>query len=762
MSVRAAAAVRAAAVAMTAVLVLGQAGSAAGGRVAPAKIVPPDFASSTFTDAGQATPRQFQVADFNGDGHQDVAEGLFSRDGVNVLLGDGDGHFSAPVVTPLPVSGGSAYWLAAGDFDLDGRQDLAELGFNDSGAEFRILLGKGNGHFSVGRSLEPVQGRIVAGDLNEDGRPDLVVDDTETNDRQEVWLNRGDGRFRHAHDYGFSGDDVRLADLNGDGHLDLLWSFGRMLVRLGTGRGTFGQLIDNVDPGHRLSGDDFTVADFDEDGIPDVAMDTASAGKIQVGLGDGAGHFRPFREYADLAYETISIAAADFTGDGHVDLVTSGDFNFGGVEDVFTMLQGRGDGTFGRTTRWVAGGHALTVGEFNEDGKPDLVSDNDYRLFTFVTLNAGGGFFRVPQAYTTEAVSTIMRSGDLDGDGRPDLVFPFAGSLESHLNDNGKAFGPARVTTGANGDFLSLALGDLNGDGTLDAVGGSFSPGNIEPFLGDGSGLFAAAPVRNNGSNSAVLSLAIGDVTSDGKPDVISNTVGQLSILPGKGNGRFGAALHSGQAGPNQEATLLDDFAGDAETDVVSVVRLGSADDADTAVFVNRGHGDGSFDVVQRVDVDTNASSAAAGDLNGDGRPDLAVVGAGGSHTGRTGLFVFLNGPSGFEASPAFYGAGETDVALADFNLDGALDIATTCILPDCPDNAQFAVYAGDGSGTLRGPELFLPAHFSYRVAAGLFTADRKPDIVLLTPSSPRSEFALYVNTTDVPGSGLRPARTEG
>jgi hypothetical protein len=720
------------------------AGNAAASPSAQRAPVRPRFAAPTFTDAGQATPRQYQIADFDGDGNLDVAEALFARDGLNVLLGDGAGHFSAPVITALPDNA-SPSWLAAADFDGDGTQDVAEVGFSTSG-ELRVLLGKGDGTFTVGKNLEAVEGKVAAGDLNEDGRPDLVVDNTDL-DRQEIWLNRGDGRFRHAHDYSFGGDDLQLADVDGDHHLDVLWSFGRMLVRLGTGHGTFGTLIDNHDPNHELSGLDFTLADFDEDGNVDVAMDTASAGKVQVGLGDGAGHFTPFREYEGLAYETISIASADFTGDGHVDIVTSGDFNFGGVEDVFTMLQGKGNGTFGRTTRWVAGGHALTVGDIDADGRPDLVSDNDYRLFTFVTMNAGNGFFAAPQDYTTESVSTIMRSGDLNGDGRLDLVFPFGGSLEARLNSGGKSFRDAKISSGMGPEILSLALGDLNGDGKLDAVAGSFSTGNIESFLGDGTGRFSPVQVRNNGSNSAVLSLAIGDVTGDGTADVVSNTVGQLSILPGKGNGRFGDPLHSGQAGPNQEATLLHDFVGGQAADVVSVIRIGSADDASTAIYVNRGHGDGTFEVSQEIDIDTNAASAAAGDLNGDGRPDLAVVGARGSHTGRTGLYVVLNTPGGFTA-PVFYPDGETDVALADFNGDGSTDVATTCILPDCPDDAQFIVYPNRGNGTLAAPAVFLPAHFSFRIAAGRFTSDGKPDVVLLTPSSPQSEFALYVNTT--------------
>jgi hypothetical protein len=89
-------------------------------------------------------------------------------------------------------------------------------------------------------------------------------------------------------------------------------------------------------------------------------------------------------------------------------------------------------------------------------------------------------------------------------------------------------------------------------------------------------------------------------------------------------------------------------------------------------------------------------------------------------------------------------------VALADFNKDGSLDVATTCILPDCPDNAQFIVYANRGNGSLTAPAVFLPAHFSFRIAADQFSADGKPDVVLLTPSAPRSEFGLYVNTTRV------------
>jgi hypothetical protein len=81
--------------------------------------------------------------------------------------------------------------------------------------------------------------------------------------------------------------------------------------------------------------------------------------------------------------------------------------------------------------------------------------------------------------------------------------------------------------------------------------------------------------------------------------------------------------------------------------------------------------------------------------------------------------------------------------------------VATTCFFGDCPNDAQFSVYANRGDGSLVAPVRFQPVHFSYRIAAAKFSNDGKPDVVLLTPTEPRSEFALYVCSDLSPPSGV-------
>ena len=718
------------------------AGSAPAGRAATA-VVRPQFTEPNIENAGEAAPQQFQIADFNNDGKNDIAEAIMARDGANILLGDGKGGFSDPLLTSLGP-GGSPYWIAAADFNRDGKIDLAALVFTNSGSELRVLLGKGDGTFDVGPDLGSTADRLRAGDLNEDGKPDLAVLDGH-NDRIQIYLGKGDGSFRKPTAYFFAGDDLQLGDVNGDGHLDIAWSFGRPLVRLGNGDGTFGDFIDNPDPNHRLAGINFTLADFDEDGTLDIAMDTGSPGKVQVGLGTGDGHFTPFAQYEDVAYQTWGIAAADFTGDGHLDIVTSGDPYFA-TNDLFTLLPGRGNGRFGTSTKWVGGGSGFEVGLLDGDDLPDVVTDDGIAHRVFPTLNAGGGFFRTPQAYFAGGPGTIVLDGDVTGDGRPDVIIPYNGTIGVQANAGGKGFKAPIASPGAD-TILSLALADFDGDGRLDAAAGSFPNTNVYVFRGQGNGHFDAPQGYGNGSGAAVLGVAAGDVDGDGKPDVVSNTFDKLSVLRGKGDGTFEAPIQSGAAGGFQVETLLGQFTGDASLDAVSVVQTGTDDDAETLLLLNRGKGDGTFQLAGSLAVDTNATTAHAADLNDDGRLDVTLVGDRGNHTGRTGLFVVRMRSAGF-GTPAYYGVGETGLALADFNGDGSIDVITSCPFGACQGGIQLATYVNRGGGVLAGPFPVTPVGAPYALAAAKFTRDGKPDFVQLLLGGSLSAFAFYVNVT--------------
>ena len=124
-------------------------------------------------------------------------------------------------------------------------------------------------------------------------------------------------------------------------------------------------------------------------------------------------------------------------------------------------------------------------------------------------------------------------------------------------------------------------------------------------------------------------------------------------------------------------ATLLGDVTGDGMTDVVAVIETGNTDFASSLVLVDAGAGDGTFSLAQSVDLPTNAADAEIGDLTGDGRAEIGVVGTRGSDGGETGLFVLANA-AGMLGKAARYDTGSAEVVFADFNGDGSLDAVAT------------------------------------------------------------------------------------
>jgi hypothetical protein len=259
-------------------------------------------------------------------------------------------------------------------------------------------------------------------------------------------------------------------------------------------------------------------------------------------------------------------------------------------------------------------------------------------------------------------------------------------------------------------------------------------------LLGQGDGRFTNLAEYNTDTNASNVSIAVADVTNDGNLDIICHALATLAVLPGTGNGTFGAPILSGNSTPSQTDTLVADFTGDGDLDVVAVIRTGGEDFGSGDLRLEEGAGNGTFTLVQTRSFDGNPGGAVVANLNGDARPDVAVTGTRGSNGGRTGLRVSLNangslGPIVFYAFPPFpFG----DLDAADFDLDGDVDLAGTGL-------ASLAVALNDGSGTFTGVAEFI-ASGGTRLA-GDFTGDGKPDVlVLLQTNLPM--LALYVNTT--------------
>lgn len=324
---------------------------------------------------------------------------------------------------------------------------------------------------------------IVGGDFNNDGKFDIIV---ASGPNVYVLAGNGDGSFGSAQGSNGPANSVitgiHVADINGDGKQDLIingkrGTTGIVATMLGNGDGSFQAPVETDFTGAASSS--VIVGDFNKDGILDVALINASYVKVLAGNGDGT-----FRALAPTFFSTYSgrdgVAAADFNGDGNLDLVITGYDPYSSTGLGFAgVLLGNGDGTFGDIT-YVAGSGAnyvgsitAAVGDFNGDGKLDIATG-------------------IQTAGATIEGLILLSLGNGDG------TFATGVSVSN----------VASVTS-------PLLVGDFNADGNLDlATGGYF-------YYGQGNGTF---PTSNGSANAPTFAL-VGDANNDGLLDVIDETV---------------------------------------------------------------------------------------------------------------------------------------------------------------------------------------------------------------------------------------------
>jgi FG-GAP-like repeat/Abnormal spindle-like microcephaly-assoc'd, ASPM-SPD-2-Hydin len=676
-----------------------------------------------------ALPSGVATGDFNGDGKLDWVVSNAGDNSLDLYLGNGDGTARLPII--IPLLGQSPVAVAAADLNGDKKLDLV-VAESDSGT-IGVLLGNGDGTFQpeIQISLLVAPVGVAVADVNGDGHPDLLVGVDSTDSQLNYFatlLNNGSGHFgspifapNPTPNEFVDGDNFSVADVNGDGIPDVLvagtnaeGTVVQMFIGKGDGTFTPGQLVDESG-GPDRDVTNAVLADVNGDGCPDV-VDVDTIALVHIFPGDCKGNFDQtnFQVYGvgDIGF---GLAVADVNGDGQPDIIVGGipggpGGGFGNeTGNTVTVRFGDGKGHFGpaQVYRGDPGMFALTVADLGGTGHPDVITANQNANTTTVYVNNGSGNFGQPQ-------------GGYDGfeEGSPTSPTnsPNSRFVVADIDGDGKPdLGLVELGEGFGGDVkLAVMLNQGNGRFSTPILSAALGP-NTALSVGD----FVFADFRKSGKLDFLTQVF--DATSASPP--------QLLYAQNTGNGQFGAAVSlpfTTQGNFALGAIGVGDFNKDGNLDFAVATSTGPAGNPDQ-LTVYLGHGDGTFTQSYQVNFGSGLANESpwpqglwVGDANGDGKPDIYVwvydnVFGPGAPGGRD-LFQLLGNGDGTFQTPRDVLQNLSAMTMADLNHDGRPDVidiesASTLIAEGEPGTAppQVNVYLGQANGNLGAPTTYAP-----------------------------------------------------
>jgi hypothetical protein len=515
------------------------------------------------------------AGDINNDGRLDFMTGMGSNPGGRAYLNNGNGTF-----TQVTATGDGIFKTAVlVDMDRDGKLDLVRgEGGSTATGQLSMYRGNGNGTFQSppAWTLTWPSGveSITSGDINGDGWPDLVA----ANDDQDFAVFGTGGGAVSLHetfDPGGLPTRLTLGDFDGQPGRDLAVvciNDYSAYVLLSDADGSFQRLHHNPQPLPISFGFAAAVlADFNGDGIDDTAGVHCQAPglctEIAVAPGLAGGGF------GAATLNTVgnlpdAMTVTDLNGDGNPDLVVT---NIESSEDLVTngtlsILLGVGNGSFLPQIQMAIGYNpkAVAAADLNGDGRQDVIvlvlGDPAQNIPSGVETfrGNGNGTLTAQPGFTVGLRPRDIFVGDLTGDGRPDIAaitggtYPALPATVELLRGNGTFSPVPPVVVGQGSVFQALLAGDVDRDGDIDLVAidqgplgtDPFSPdyGEARVFLNNGTGSFTAGAAPRGGASPFEGRLE--DLNGDGVLDLlmVDGLSTDVALLPGRGDGTFGAA----------------------------------------------------------------------------------------------------------------------------------------------------------------------------------------------------------------------------
>jgi hypothetical protein len=749
--------------------------------------------------AGQALsvgidPRGLVAGDFNGDGRADLAVADAGSDNVMVFLGLGDGTFGSPIVLPV---GAAPTAIVIGHFLKNGIDDIAVA--DELSNDVAVLIGRGNGTFlpvqryNVGK--EPVA--LAAGDLFGDGYIDLVTANRTSGDITILSGLAGGNFAPQTYQYGgHAPTALAIADYNGDGRLDLAVADedddtvsvlvnqgGRKFAHplsldigqaadflgaapLGGGRSSFvlfaaglgstrvvilrldsnGDLLERETVALATQPTSLVLGDFDRDGIVDIAFATSSSDSIDVQIGTGDGQFVATDANDAAPLPQAAPIVIDWNRDGVPDV-----FDLDEQGDLLSRLGQPGSPGQYESTQIIGQSLGVTFSDIamvKTANEPVLAALEQGQPVIWLFSHAvGPGDLIAARSISVQGAGFLvsMLAGDLDNDGRVDLVLVDRGNdqlIRLYQAPDGSFIeeGPALHVGYAPSE---VAIASLNKSGWPDLLVSNTYSGDISIFYGEpgrqfdtevllAAGLGAAVALSQDGglvphTNDDPLGVTAGVFDGAGLADVVSVQSGadRISLLEGTPDGELAdpslATSYSTGVDPTQ--VVAAPLTESGLTDLV-VLNEGSQN---ISIFLNNGNG--GFITMPLVDAGNDPTGVAVRDVNGDGISDLLV-----SNKQGDLLIILGNGNGTFKP----YERADQTVSLAvgDFNNNGLPEFVLSNTSLD-----QLSIQYGATQSFVQGRSQGIQAPGAVAVAD--LNGDGNPDIIVVNKG--QNDILVYL-----------------